>query len=159
MAHLRPRQRVLRSGRRSETRRIYLVTTCTYADRTIFGCLLCGSIVVAEIQRQDALRTTITMAYAVMPDHLHWLLELRSSQSLESVVAQVKGRSALRINKARGRAGRIWQPGFHDRAVRATDQLRRYGDYVIENPVRARLVDRPQDYPLTYASWWHPPDG
>jgi REP element-mobilizing transposase RayT len=120
---------------------------------------LCGSIVADEIQRQDALGATTTMAYAVMPDHLHWLFELCSSQSLESVVAQLKGRSALRINKARGCAGRVWQPGFHDRAVRATDQLRRYGDYVIDNPVRARLVDHPRDYPLAYASWWHRPDG
>jgi len=119
---------------------------------------MCGSIVADEIQRQDSLGTTITLAYAVMPDHLHWLFELRSVQSLESVVAQMKGRAALRINKARGCAGRIWQPGFHDRAVRATNQLRRYGDYVIDNPVRARLVDRPQDYPLTYASWWQPRD-
>jgi len=144
----------LRCGRRSETRRIYLVTTCTYADRTIFGCLICGSIVAEEIQRQDSLGATETMAYAVMPDHLHWLFELRPAQSLESVVAQMKGRSALRINKARGCAGRIWQPGFHDRAVRATDQLRRYGDYVVHNPVRAKLVERPEHYPLTYAVWW-----
>jgi len=28
------------------------------------------------------------------------------------------------------------------------------GDYVVHNPVRAKLVERPEDYPLTYAVWW-----
>ena len=153
MLHPHPEQREPQSGRRSHAPPVYLVTTRSYAGRTIFSCLLSGSIVAAEMRRQDRLGATSTLAFAVMPDHLHWLFELRAA-SLESVVAQVKGRSALGINRRRACAARIWQAGFHLRPIRPHENLRHLGDYVVSNPVRARLVERPQAYPLAYAAWW-----
>ena len=88
-----------------------------------------------------------------MPDHLHWLFQLRPRQSLSSVVRRVKGRSSYRVNRSRHSSGAIWQTGFHDRALRAEESLETLGNYVIHNPVRAGLVAVVDDYPFWDLMW------
>lgn len=46
--------------------------------------------------------------------------------------------------------GRLWQDGYHDRIVRQDEDVAAYVDYILQNPVRAGLVKRAEDYP--YAS-------
>jgi len=88
-----------------------------------------------------------------MPDHLHWLLELCSDDSLSRVAGLLKGRAARRINLARKITMRVWQPGFHDRALRRIENLHEIGNYILENPVRAGLVNHRDDYLLSYLVW------
>ena len=87
-----------------------------------------------------------------MPDHLHWLFELRS-ESLSKVVQRVKQRSATTVNKAAGSKGRLWLDGFHDKAARREDDVLAFARYIVANPVRAGLVGSVKDYPLWDAIW------
>ncbi len=97
--------------------------------------------------RDDAARRSHkTLAFVVMPDHLHWLLELRQ-ESLSRLVGRVKSITAKRIG------GRVWQDGFHDRALRKEEDLRAMARYVVANPLRAGLVERIGDYPHWDAVW------
>ena len=84
-----------------------------------------------------------------MPDHLHWVLELRDG-SLSEVMQSFKSRSAREINERRGGVGRIWQPGFHDHRVRNEAALLKHVRYALDNPRRRGLVERLADYPF----WW-----
>ncbi len=86
-----------------------------------------------------------------MPDHVHWLFELCGRKSLSEVVRYLKGRSACQINRDRKAGGTVWQSGFHDRALRRMESLREAGSYIINNPVRAGLVEHCWDYPMVYA--------
>ena len=84
-----------------------------------------------------------------MPDHLHLLLEgLAGGSDLRRCIKLAKQRSSYALIQL-GR-GRLWQPGYHDRIVRQDEDLSRYADYILQNPVRAGLVTRAADYP--YAS-------
>ena len=94
-----------------------------------------------------------TLAYVVMPDHLHWLMQLHSQHSLSNAVMSVKGRSALEINRVRQAGGMVWEPGFHDHALRREEDLQDVARYVVCNPLRAGLVGRINDYPLWDAVW------
>ncbi|MEH6575539.1 MAG: transposase [Amphritea sp.] len=58
-----------------------------------------------------------TLAFVVMPDHVHCLVQL-DKNPLNQTVHDVKSISAHRINRMLGRSGRFWQDGFHDHAVR-----------------------------------------
>jgi REP element-mobilizing transposase RayT len=87
-----------------------------------------------------------------MPDHFHWLVELREG-SLSEVVQRVKSKTAIAVNKATGRHGRLWQWGFHDKAVRYEEDLLKFARYIVANPLRAGLVKRVGDYPLWDAVW------
>ncbi|MFB6261862.1 MAG: transposase, partial [Thiohalorhabdaceae bacterium] len=59
-----------------------------------------------------------------------------------------------RINAQRNLPGSpVWQPGFHDRAIRREEDLEAVARYVVANPLRAGLVDRIADYPHWDAAW------
>jgi hypothetical protein len=65
----------------------------------------------------------------------------------------VKARSAIAINKARRRNGRLWQADFHDKTIRRDQELIKVARYIIANPLRANLVQYIGDYPLWDAIW------
>jgi REP element-mobilizing transposase RayT len=99
------------------------------------------------------MESATTLAYVVMPDHLHWLLQLRPGSNLSEVVWAVKGRSSFAINRARGVTGCVWQQKFHDHALRREEDLGAFARYILRNPVRAGLVRRLNEYSLWDAVW------
>ena len=145
--------RQLRKGRHSETGRIYLVTSVTADRRPVFIDLRCGRLLVREMMFEASLGDLDSLAFVVMPDHLHWLVQLRSSANLSQCVQRTKSRSARTLNAWLGSAGRFWQPGFHDHALRKDEDLVNIARYVVANPLRAGLVGSVRDYPLWDAVW------
>lgn len=143
-----PKSSNLRKHRLSTTGGVYLVTFCCLNRQPIFVNTYLGNIVANEIRISDKEGRSLTYAFVVMPDHVHWLFQLMPHFSLSSAVRRLKGRAAYLVNKKRRTAGSIWQPGFHDRALRNDEYLDDAGNYVIANPVRAGLVESVTDYPL-----------
>ncbi|MEW6727768.1 MAG: transposase [Pseudomonadota bacterium] len=137
----------LRYGRFSEAGRIYLVTTVTDQRLRVFQDLMKARAMVQVLRSAASLGDAQTLAYVLMPDHLHWLMQLGERRSLSAVVGTIKSISARRI------AGLRWQAGFHDHALRWDEDLRAVARYVILNPVRAGLVRRVGDYPHWDAVW------
>ncbi|WP_333707598.1 REP-associated tyrosine transposase [Ottowia beijingensis] len=110
-------------------------------------------LTIGELQKCDALRRCQTLAYVLMPDHLHWLLRLEHG-TLSQAVGQFKASSARAVQQARGYAGQaLWQAGFHDHALRRDEDLRAAARYLVANPVRAGLVARAGDYSHWDAIW------
>ena len=151
MAHNENTHR-LRLGRFSETGRIYSITSITEQRRPIFSDWRIGRLLVHELRRAQEQGLATSLAWVVMPDHFHWLLELQKG-SLGTLMKQVKARSAIEINKARQQQGQVWQRGFHDRAARKEEDLKNLARYIVENPKRAGLVSRIRNYPLWDAIW------
>jgi putative transposase len=137
----------LRKGRVSETNRIYLITTVTQNRIRVFDDFRVGRVVVQSMREMDAEKFCSTLAFTVMPDHLHWLLSLSEQVSLSDLVRLMKGRSSKRISESFGIKG-IWQKGFHDHALRKEEDVEATARYVIANPLRAGLVERLGDYSL-----------
>ena len=148
-----PGNAALRRGRYSEPNRIYLVTACTYRRESLFQDWCVGRVVVAEMQRLHELSRVESLAWIVMPDHWHWLLQLGKTTGLAQVMNVVKGRSAIAVNRSLGRTGPVWQHGYHDHALRHDEDVRVVARYVIANPVRAGLVAHVGEYPLWDAVW------
>ena len=147
----KPHSRDIRKGRFSETGRIYLITTTTYLRHLWFGNVMSGRHVVRALQRAEG--QAETLAYVVMPDHLHWLMQLGEDSNLSAVVRSIKSASARTLNLSLGRTGRIWQSGFHDHALRSDEDMKHIARYVVANPLRAGLVDSIGDYSLWDAMW------
>lgn len=51
------------------------------------------------------------------------------------------------INQRENRSGVLWQKEYYERAVRDEKDLREKYDYIIFNPVKSGLAERPEDYP------------
>ena len=137
----------LRIGRYSESGRIYLVTTATLGRRRVFDDFACARCLVGEMRRLAERGGVVSLAWVVMPDHLHWLLQLGEGADLSESIRALKGRSAHRLG------GPLWQRAFHDRALRREDDLLATARYVVANPLRAGLVTRLGDYPHWDAVW------
>jgi REP element-mobilizing transposase RayT len=111
-------------------------------------------MLVGEFRLQQELARATTLAYVIMPDHFHWLMQLLPGSEFSGVVQSVKGRAAGRINRLTGEQGsRLWQSGFHDHAVRREENLAVLARYIVENPVRAGLARSVADYALWDSVW------
>ena len=152
-----PGIRSLRSGRRSIPGQYYHVITCTRDRRAIFADLDCGREVVRSLKRLEKERIARSLAFVVMPDHVHWLMQLGQRKSLSVCVASMKSFAARKINVKRSSQGSIWQKGYMDRAIRHEDQLVRIARYIVANPLRAGIVDNIGDYPLWDSVWMDDP--
>lgn len=93
------------------------------------------------------------LAWVLMPDHAHCLLELDADIALGGAVRRLKGRSSRAVNAQLSRSGALWARAYHDRALRREDDLRTVARYIVANPLRARLVERLGDYPFWDAVW------
>jgi REP element-mobilizing transposase RayT len=146
----RPHSKDLRKGRRSISNQVYLITTTTARREPFFADWRSGRLVVATLRSEGRART---LSFVVMPDHLHWLMELGEGADLSGVVQGLKSVSSRRINASLGSRGSVWQPGFHDHALRSEEDLVGVARYVVANPVRAGLVRSVREYPLWDAIW------
>ena len=143
----------LRRGRVSEIGRIYLITAVTLDRVPLFEDLALARTTIAHLRHADAHGHSKTLAWVLMPDHLHWLVQLASGD-LSRLVAGFKAGSAASINRILQTPGqRRWQTGFHDHALRAEEDLPAIARYVIANPLRARLVTSVRAYPHWDAVW------
>jgi REP element-mobilizing transposase RayT len=144
--------RSLRIGRSSQPGNVYLVTSVVKNRLPIFSDIQKAHRVVTEMEHLHDSEVVYSMAWVVMPDHLHWLFELKSG-SLATLMQSLKGRSAFAVNKAYGAKTLTWQKGYHDHGVRAEEDLVEMARYVVNNPVRAGLVSQREEYPLWGCEW------
>lgn len=147
-----PGYAALRRGRRSETGRVYLLTTVTEGRLPLFADWRCAWTAAACMASAETWADARLLCWVLMPDHWHGLLAL-GDLPLAEVMRRAKGRIAREVNRARGRGGTVWMEGFHDRAMRREEDLRLMARYLIANPLRAGLVEDVGQYPYWDAVW------
>lgn len=148
-----PGHRALRRGRSGLPWHAYLVTTTAFERRTWFADFNAACAASRCFEDERILSGTRMLAWVLMPDHAHWLLQLGGTADLSGTVNRLKSASARSANRVLGRSGPLWQRAFHDHALRAEDDLPAIARYVVANPVRAGLVQRAWDYPFWNALW------
>lgn len=144
--------KALRRGRFSEPGRLYLLTTVIQDRAPLLSHFQSARLVVDQFRRAQYEHSARSLAWVIMPDHFHWLVELQDV-TLKTLMRRVKSQSARSINRARKRTGKLWQQGFHDRALRREDDIQTVARYIVMNPLRAGLVKRLGDYPHWDAVW------
>lgn len=79
-------------GRHSSVGFFYLLTTVVDGRTQVFANDATAAVAIREFQRLDQEGFTRSVAYVVMPDHIHWLVELRAG-TLENVMKRFKSRT------------------------------------------------------------------
>jgi putative transposase len=85
--------------------------------------------------------------YVIMPDHIHLFVRGGPEFRLGRWIGALK-RTLARARPGAVRDNRLWQEGFVDHLVRHDESLDEKWTYVRENPVRAGLVARTDDWPF-----------
>jgi len=86
-------------------------------------------------------------AWVIMPNHIHVLLQVISPRTLSRIIKGWKSFTAREINKLLGSRGKVWQDDYWDRYVRDERHYSAATQYIHENPVKAGLVARQEDWP------------
>jgi len=128
----------------------YFITIDCWAGRQLFK----GEI--AEILTDQLLRCRqkgyfLLHEFCLLPNHVHILLTPAGGTALEKAVQMIKGGASYRIGKVR-RVHTLWQDGYHDWRCRAEKDFQSYAKYIRENPVKAGLVTKPEDWPYSSAN-------
>ena len=91
-------------------------------------------------------------AICVMPNHVHWVLELYSKNEkgnevwLEDIIKSVKQFSATQINQLENQKGTLWHKESWDTTIRDHRHLYEAIEYTRNNPVVAGLVKNWRDW-------------
>lgn len=91
------------------------------------------------------------LAWCIMPNHVHVLIEIPGRHSLSSIVGSWKSFTAKRANTLLNRTGAFWHADYFDRYMRNEEQLERTVAYIENNPVKAKLAEAPSDWPWSSA--------
>ena len=104
----KPHAANLRKGRVSLSVQIYAVTVVTRKRQPFFRHFQTSRALVQVLREHDERDYAATLCFVVMPDHLHWLMQLGMKRDLSAVVRSVKSQASTRAGL------RLWQKGFYD---------------------------------------------
>jgi putative transposase len=84
--------------------------------------------------------------FVIMPNHVHLLLAVGEGMTIERAMQFIKGGFSYRLKKDYGYMGEVWQRGFSETRVEDRQSFLRHREYIAANPVKAGLVDSPEEY-------------
>ncbi len=106
------------------------------------------------------------LAYTVMPNHVHVLIKVFPGQKLSRIIHAWKSYTSKKIQAIIGAGeppalpvqakehARIWQADYFDRYIRDERHLNQTVQYIYENPVKAGLVKRIENWPFSGGRLW-----
>ena len=130
----------LRLGRVDLPGQTYLLTSNCHHRQPRFASSPAARVVMDSLLWLDRAGRLELVALVVMPDHVHFVATLTES-SLSGLMHSFKRHTARQVNLIQRASGPVWQPGYHDHALRAEEDLAAVVDYCLHNPVRAGLVE------------------
>jgi len=90
-------------------------------------------------------------AYCLMPNHIHLIAVPSKEENLRLAIGEAHRRYTRRINFSKGWRGHLWQERFAS-FVMDERYLLACARYVENNPVRAKLADRPEKWAWSSAA-------
>lgn len=111
-----------------------------------------------ELHRGEKENLYCLYAYTIMSNHVHVLLQpLDDPQTgqpipLSRIMQTIKGRTARQANLKLNREGHFWTRESYDHWARNEAELQRIVAYILNNPVKAGLVEEPLDWPWSWIS-------
>ena len=127
------------------------VTTNTHERRPIFRSeATCELFIRTLYEVRDEARLRL-LGFCVMPDHVHLILAT-DTEELGHSMQLIKGRFARAYNQTAGRTGAVWQSRYHEQTLRSEEALLDTIEYVMQNPIVARLAVNVEEYRWSSAS-------
>jgi REP element-mobilizing transposase RayT len=91
------------------------------------------------------------LAWCIMPNHVHVVVEPMEGHTLSAIVKSWKSFTSRQANARLGRTGPFWEADYFDRYMRNEDHLMRTIGYIENNPVKAGLAKEAADWPWSSA--------
>lgn len=122
---------------------IFFITCCTRDRAPIPNLQLAHGAFRDYAERAQAQNIAVGR-YVIMTDHLHSFVKGGPDFVLSRWVGGLKRAISVELGC---RSGELWQPGFFDHVLRSEESYAQKWEYVLQNPVRAGLVEDPEEWP------------
>ncbi len=140
-----------------------------YLDKYAIGNAYLKQSIIAEIVAKELHRFDGDLydliAYCIMSNHVHILIdtsiqlpnyyspkewEMLDLQPLQNIMKRIKGPTAVYANRTLNRSGRFWQKESYDHYIRNQKEFQNIIAYILNNPVKAGIVEKWEDYSFTF---------
>lgn len=112
-----------------------------------------AEVVKEALHYRDAREYTL-YAFCIMSNHVHAVFEPLGKQNsfpaLNKIMQSLKRHTARKANIILGRDGAFWQDESYDHVIRDNEEFLGIISYVLENPVKAGLVSKWEDWPWAF---------
>ena len=122
----------------------YFVTSTTYKKRPYFKNKTVVDIVLPILRLTGGENKFNIHDYCFIPDHLHLLLVGEEKSSLRKFMKIFKQESSFTFKRRYGDT--LWQRSYYDHILRREEVIEEVALYILNNPVRAGLVDDYRSY-------------
>lgn len=94
------------------------------------------------------------IAYCLMSNHYHFLLRQETDEPISKFINVLFNAYVQAVNQQQGRSGTLFEGRFRHVCVDRWEYLIHLCRYIHRNPVRARMVSHPEDWPYSnYLEW------
>ncbi len=149
-------------------RKQYLVEYDQVLDKISDGPLYLADLSIREILKEQLHRYNnelyTLICYCIMSNHVHILIDTNTQlseiiednqiemnyQPLDLIMKKIKGPSAWYSNKYLNKHGQFWERESFDIYIRNEKMFNNVITYILENPVKAKIVEKWDDFPGNY---------
>ena len=93
------------------------------------------------------------ICFCIMPNHVHLVAYLGKNEDkypLTAILRKLKSYTAMKCNECLNRSGKFWHSESYDHVIRNEKSYERIIRYVLNNPVKANLVENWEDWEWSY---------
>ena len=163
-------------GRRGRTdfkdENYFFVTTTIVNHARAFICEPCCTALINNIKYYQAKYKFSILAYIIMPPHFHWILEINPEKgTISDIMRDIKKHSAWDIMEIleklndneliklisqsaesyKDQKRKLWEKRFDDEVIRNQKMFFNKLYYIHNNPIKAGLVNLPEEYKYSSA--------
>ena len=103
-----------------------------------------AGLLIETIRHRNAQGIWSVRLVVLMPDHVHFLVSFPDNgKRIKTIISKWKEWTAKRL-------AIDWQRDFFEHRLRRDESARQKADYILFNPVRAGLIEKPEDWPCVY---------
>ncbi len=125
----------------------YSVTCATFKRTSYFTSNNAVALIMPALKDTSSKDKFAICTYCFMPDHLHLLVGGDEQSLLPRFVQSFKQTRGFQFKKSFAKP--LWQRGYYEHVLRKDEALRDVARYILNNPVRAGIVDDYRKYPYS----------
>jgi putative transposase len=136
----------MRLNRQLEPNAVYHVTAKINRGEMVFNETAMRSLFLTFVTRVKKKHSFAIYNFCVMGNHVHFAVRPDADSSLSEIMQWLLGNYAKAWNKEHGVKGHLWGDRFFSRIIRGGMDFLRVFNYISRNPVKAGLVERPEEW-------------
>lgn len=112
---------------------IVFITSVTHQRTPYLGSIEHLDLFWKVVRREQKVQSFRLLAYIILPDHFHWLMQMPAPQPNFSLpIGRIKRNFTIAIKQLHGEMVtlQVWQERFWDHVIRNEDDLERHIDYI-----------------------------